>query len=115
MRDRKGQRDTVLEIDKEREREHAKDLMKERKNPNHVHILSYHHRYKEETVEELSVERAAVMPSFVMAESDRVTKVSCFYNCLSLCYLCFIILISYHGDASESAAPARRGCARRSR
>ena len=47
-------------------------------------FISYHHRYKEETVEELSVERAAVMPSFVMAETDRVTKVRCFYNSLSV-------------------------------
>ena len=63
-----------------------------------VQVLSYHymypilsyHRYKEETVEELSEERAAVMPSFVMAETDRVTKVSCFNNSPSLCVMLFM-------------------------
>ena len=34
------------------------------------------HRYKEETLEELSVERAGVMPSFVIEETDTVTKVN---------------------------------------
>ena len=68
-----------------------------------VQVLSYHymypilsyHRYKEETVEELSEERAAVMPSFVMAETDRVTKVRCFYNSPSLCDVIYVSSFSF--------------------
>ena len=50
-----------------------------------VQFLSYlilspfsYQRYKEETVEELSVESAPILPNFVMAETDRVTNVRCF-------------------------------------
>ena len=35
------------------------------------------HRYKEETLEELSLESAAQIPSFVIQETDTVTKERC--------------------------------------
>ena len=54
-------------------------------------IISYH-RYKEETVEELNVERAPLLPSFVMEESDTV-EVSSFYNSLSLSLSMMLFII----------------------
>ena len=57
--------------------------------------LSYQ-RYKEETVEELSVESAPTLANFVMAETDRVTKVRCFYNSFSLCVMLFMYHHHHH-------------------
>ena len=50
-------------------------------------------------MEELSVERAPLLPSFVMEETDTV-EVRRFYNSLSLHDV--IYHLSYHEDASES-------------
>ena len=53
-------------------------------------------------MEELNVERAPLLPSFVMEESDTV-EVSCFYNSLSFSPCHDVIYhLSYHDDASES-------------
>ena len=52
-------------------------------------------------MEELNVERAPLLPSFVMEESDTV-EVSSFYNSLSLSLHNVIYHLSYHDDASET-------------
>ena len=42
-------------------------------------------------MDELSVESAPIMPNFVMAEADRVTKVRCFLQLfLSLCDVIYV-------------------------